>query len=210
MVMAVKKAAGAEYDYRYHYGMVSPDPLAEKKRQRVIARKNRASLAVAVAAYTFVITAFFLTGLGYTFLQARLACLNWDLQKLKEENIVLAGEIEKTNLQIAKLKAPNRIEELAVTRLGMIKDPGIEYLVMNQVGATEADTVEKELNRITNDAETEKAKVQVALGEVAGADVTAGMGIAAKMPKLTDSTDDTDNIFAKFYCLLAQAIGVKH
>jgi len=206
--MALRKAAGAEYDYGYHYGKVSPDPLAEKKRQRVAARKNRASLAVAVAAYTFVITALFLTGLGYTFLQARLACLNWDLQKLKDENVVLAGEIEKTNLQIAKLKAPNRIEELAVTQLGMIKDPGIEYIVMNQVGVTEADT-EEEISRTTNDAETEKAMTQVALGEVAGADVTAGLGIAAKLPKLTGGTDETDNLFAKLYCLLAQAVGVQ-
>jgi cell division protein FtsL len=207
--MAVRKAAGAEYDYGYHYGKVSPDPLAERKRQRFLARKNRASLAVAVAAYTFVITALFLTGLGYTFLQARLACLNWDLQKLKDENIVLAGQIEKTNLQIAKLKAPNRIEELAVTQLGMIKDPGIEYLVMNQVGKKEADTGEKELNRTTNDAETEKAMTQVAFGEVAGADITVGIGIAAKMPRLTGRIDETDNLFAKLYCLLAQAIGVQ-
>lgn len=209
MVMALRKAAGAEYDYGYHYGKVSSDPLAEKKRRRVTARKNRASLAAAVAAYTFVITALFLTGLGYTFLQARLACLNWDLQKLEEENVVLAGEIEKTNLQIAKLKAPNRIEELAVTRLGMIKDPGIEYLVMNQVGEKEAETAEKELNRTTRDAETEKAMTQVAFGEVAEADVTAGMGIAAKMPRLTGGLDETDNLFAKIYCLFAQAIGVQ-
>lgn len=174
MVMAAKKAVGAEYDYVYHYNLAE-----KKKQQRVVGRKNHAARAIVVASCTLLITALFLTGLGYTFLQARLACLNWELQKLEQENLVLAGNIEKTKLQIAELKALNRIENLAIAQLGMIKDPGIEYLVMH--GAA-------------NEA------------VVAAVDADAEI---MNMASTANGSENDNGFFAKLYLMVAQSVGEK-
>ncbi len=183
MVMAAKKAVGAEYDYGYQYSQAE-----KRKKQRVIGRKNRASLAIVVTSCTMLITALFLTGLGYTFLQARLACLNWQLQKIEQENLALASNIEKARLQIAELKALNRIEDIAVTQLGMIKDPGIEYLVMNEV-AKEAVVATAAGNEEIKQA-TEKDQPM-------------------KMAAVTDREKNGDSLFTKLYLMIAQSVGEK-
>lgn len=181
--MAAKKAVGAEYDYGYQYSQAE-----KRKQQRVIGRKNRASLAIVVASCTLLITALFLTGLGYTFLQARLACLNWQLQKIEQENLALTSNIEKAKLQIAELKALNRIEDIAVAQLGMIKDPGIEYLVMHEV-AKEAVVATADINEEINQA-TEKDQ-------------------PIKMAAAANDKQNGDGIFAKLYLMIAQSVGEK-
>lgn len=136
MVMAGKKAVGAEYFCGQQYGFAQKkQSLAEKKQQKVSDRKAQASSACVVVVCTLLLSCLFLMGLGYTFLKANLACLNWELQKIKQENIAIASEIEKTKLEIAGLKALDRVEQLAVAQLGMVKNPNIEYLVMHDAFA---------------------------------------------------------------------------
>jgi len=180
LVMAGKKAVGAEYFYGQQYG------LAKEKQQRVSNRKAQASSACVVVVCTLLFSCLFLMGLGYTFLKANLACLNWELQKIKQENMVIASEMEKTKLEIAGLKALDRVEQLAVTQLGMIKNPSIEYLVMHDAFAQKG-------NLTTDEA-----------GLVAENKAVKGKGAVTENNTVAEKEAD---LFKKIYLLVAQATG---
>lgn len=127
MVLVREKAVGAEYLYTGHYST----PL--EKEQRVIRKRHKISLAYKVAAGILSISCLFMIGLAYTSLKAGKARLNWELNQVKQANTAITTNIEKIKLDIAALKSPERIEQIAVTELGMVKNPRIEYLVMNNV-----------------------------------------------------------------------------
>lgn len=149
MVLAKKKAVGAEYDvYNGQYSV----PLVKKRK--VIRKRHRTSLAHKVVAGFLSIACLFLIGLAYTSLKAGKARLNWELNQIKQENIAIAENMEKIKLEIAALKSPQRIEQIAVTQLGMIKNPQIEYLVINSVfGKKEESTAQNKEQSETRNIE---------------------------------------------------------
>lgn len=127
MVLAKKKAAGAEYALNYQHS------LPQGKKRKVIKRKIKPSPVYKTIIGVCLITCFFITALAFTFMKARIACLNWDLNQLKQENILIAEDIEKTKLEIASLKSHSRIKNIATNELGMIETPQITYLMMDNI-----------------------------------------------------------------------------
>lgn len=145
MVLAKKKAAGAEYAFDYQYS------LPQNKKKRVIKKTIKPSPIFKTVVGILVISCFFITALAFTFVKARIACLNWEIKQIKQENVVIAKNIEKTKLDIAALKSLSRIKNLAVTELGMTENPEITYLVMNDVFAKESRNEE---NKMGNDVQS--------------------------------------------------------
>lgn len=133
MVLAKRKAAGAEYAFDYQ------DGLPEEKKQTVLKRRTRISPVYKVVTGFLLISCFFITALAFTYVKARIACLNWELNQIKQENITIAANIEKVKLEIASSKSLDRIKHLAVEELGMLETPRIEYLVMHNVFAGEGE-----------------------------------------------------------------------
>lgn len=134
MVLERKKAVGAEYLYTGQYSA----PL--EKEQRAVRKRHKISLAYKVAAGLLSISCLFMIGLAYTSLKAGKARLNWELNQVKQANAAIAMNIEKLKLDIAAIKSPERIEQVAITELGMTKNPRIEYLVMNGVFNEKAES----------------------------------------------------------------------
>ena len=127
MVIAQKKAAGAENFLTYH------DSLSQGKKQTVIKRSYKPSSVYKTVVGILLISCFFLTALAFTNIKARIACLNWELSQVKQETMALAENIEKIKLEIASQKSLSRIKNIAVNELGMVESSQITYLVMNDV-----------------------------------------------------------------------------
>jgi cell division protein FtsL len=221
LVMAARKVAGAAYEYSYEYQL---QKLAQQKKKRVVNRKKRAAFVLVAVTCTMVIAMLFLTGLGYTYLQAKLACANYELQKIKQENSVLTGEIEKTKLEIAGLKSLDRVEYLAVNQLGMIKDPGIEYIAMNGINpgseAAEASGTdiahiamnnEQAGNVALNDAANNSLGITGEKAQNTGKTLLVATNTLDMDPELNNAllNKASVNLFAKIYQLITQAIGEK-
>ena len=127
MLLANKKAAGAENLFTHQ------DRTPQVRTQKVIKRSYKPSPVYKTVVGILLISCIFFTALAFTFIKARTACLNWELSQIKQENAVLAENIEKTKLEIASQKSLSRIKSIAVNDLGMIERPQITYLVMNDV-----------------------------------------------------------------------------
>lgn len=153
MVLARKKAVGAEYDFTYQYS------VPQKKTQTVVKRRTKTFPMYKVVAGFLLISCFFATALAYTYVKARIACLNWELSQIKRENAVIVANIEKTKLEIASSKSLHRIKYLAVSELGMIENPRTEYLVMNNIYAEEREEA------LSASQKGEQIKGQLASGE---------------------------------------------
>lgn len=129
MVLATKKAVGFEYGYP-----VSNNHPVRKKQQQIKTRtKKRNSPVVGVV----LIVALFATGLSYTYLKALKAQHIWQVQQMKSMNMSLQNENEKLQLEKAKLKSLDRIEQIAGAEMKMVKNPQVEYLAFTQVPAQE-------------------------------------------------------------------------
>jgi cell division protein FtsL len=153
LVLAKQKAAGAEYLFDYQYG------LPQKKKRTVIRRRTKTSPVYKVIAGFLLLSCFFITALAYTYVKARITYLNWELNQVKQENIAICANMEKTKLEIAGLKSPDRIRYLAVSELGMTESPRIEYLVMNNVFAEEKE------NKANTSQKSEEQGAQLASGK---------------------------------------------
>lgn len=131
MVLAAKRAVGSEYGYPGNYAL----PKYKKQNRRKKRTLRITSLHKIICGVT-LIAAFFLTGLSYTCIKALSAQLNLQVNQLKRENLTIQMDNEKMKLEIARLKSLDRIENIASSRLGMVKDPTVEYLDIEYVNTT--------------------------------------------------------------------------
>lgn len=124
MVVAAKKAVGAEYDYR-------PPAYGPKKTKTVRVRVSRKKSGVfATLCGVALIAVFFFMGLSFTFLKAYEAKIHFDLTQMEKVNQEIIMQNEKLRIEIARLSSLDRIEALASAQIGMIKEPRVEYLAL--------------------------------------------------------------------------------
>jgi len=118
LVLATKRAVGAEYGY----------PGYERTSQPKTQVKARTEKRPSPLAGIGISAILFLMGISYTFLQAAQAHLIWQVNQTKETNAAMQMDNEKLKLEVAKLKSLDRIEMIAVNQLQMVQNPGVEYL----------------------------------------------------------------------------------
>ncbi len=141
MILASKRAVGSDYVYQPYY-----QEQLQPQRQRKVRIKKRPSPLFVVILGISLISMMFLTGLSYTYLKARIAHLNWQINQGKKDIAAMQVQNEKLKLEIARLKSLDRIEKLATAQMGMIKDPGVEYLAMKAASSpVQASQTEREL-----------------------------------------------------------------
>lgn len=124
MVVAAKKAVGSEYVYQL------PAYKSEQKNTVQVKISRKTSPVFGVACGVMLITVLFTIGLSYIFIQAIQARMHFEMTQLQHSNQDIIMQNEKFKLEIAKLKSLDRIEEIAVVNMGMIKDPEIQYLAL--------------------------------------------------------------------------------
>lgn len=144
---------GAEYDFAYQYA------APQKKKQVVVKRRTQTFPLYKVVTGLLLISCFFTTALAYTYVKARITCLNWELNQIKKENAAIVANIEKTKLEIASAKSLQRIKYLAISDLGMMENPRIEYLAMNNLYNKEGEDIESVSRK------GEQSEGQLAVGE---------------------------------------------
>ncbi len=66
-----------------------------------------------------LILSLFGFGLFYTYKHTRVIALGYEIEKARQNIAALQRENERLELEIAKLQRPERIEEIARTKLGM-------------------------------------------------------------------------------------------
>lgn len=127
MVVATKRAVGSEYDYIYHRPSRDPDG---SNRSRERARKRTSNLA-RTAKGVGLITLAFVICLSFIYLKAYQAELHHKAFQLRNDMAALQSQNEKIKLEIARLKALDRIELVAMNQLGMVKNDTVEYLSLD-------------------------------------------------------------------------------
>lgn len=135
MVVAAKKAVGSEYVYQL--------PARKSETQNAIRVKvSRKTPMLGVACGVMLITVLFSIGLSYIFIQAIQAKMHFELTQLQHSNQDIIMQNEKFKLEIAKLKSLDRIEQIAVINMGMIKNPEIQYLALQDENEVSQKTAE--------------------------------------------------------------------
>lgn len=124
MVVASKRAVGAEYGYQ------TPSRLPQSQRRVRVRVRRRISPMTGIAAGICLITLLFSVGLSYIYIKAFKAHLYYQISVSKQAVLDISAENEKLKLDLARSKELGRIEQIASQKLGMIKNPGVRYLVL--------------------------------------------------------------------------------
>ncbi|MDH7576409.1 MAG: cell division protein FtsL [Bacillota bacterium] len=66
-----------------------------------------------------LILAFFGFGLFYTYKHTRVIALGYEIERVKQNIATLQRDNKRLELEIARLQAPERVEKIARTKLGM-------------------------------------------------------------------------------------------
>ena len=119
--MAARQLQAAyDYDYLYDYGAYAPEwepeitKEPEKKEERsVINTALRSKVAKLVIMLSFMAT---ITAVGNQLIASR----GYALVQAKQEAERLETENEHLKVDIAKLKSPQRIKDIAINNLGMV------------------------------------------------------------------------------------------
>jgi len=127
LVLAKKQAVGAEWDVP-DYANAQPQQTNNRKPRQRQKTSPTARLVLGISLIALV----FLTGISFTWLQAYKAQLNYQLNKTKAEIQALQTANQRMEVEIARLKSLDRIENIATSQLGMIKNSGIEYLALEK------------------------------------------------------------------------------
>jgi len=122
LILARESVDSTEFMYEEQYS------LPQGKRQRVIRKKVKALSFIRMVAGTLAISCLFLVGLSCIYIKAKVARSNWEMNQIIRNNEMICSEIEKLKSEVASVGALDKIEYLAVTDLGMVKNPSIEYL----------------------------------------------------------------------------------
>ena len=118
-------------------GKTNPAPKRLVRRQVQSNAANRYTITWLLGGMFFV---FLLMGFSGTFGSAGISRLNYNMNTIRDENEQLLLENEKIRGQIAELRSLDRIEEIAVSDLGMIKNEKIEYMVLSGAAVAEGKT----------------------------------------------------------------------
>ncbi|MCG0276993.1 MAG: cell division protein FtsL [Thermanaeromonas sp.] len=90
-------------------------PLVQPYPQRSKARGKPKAMAVVLVLLAFAI------GLTWTVQCVFLTLKGYELTRIKREILALQQANEQLELEVARLKSPERVAELATTKLGMVK-----------------------------------------------------------------------------------------
>jgi len=124
---------------KYHQSesaVASGRKMPAKSGVRVKKVSGEHTLLLLIAAVIFVV------GILYVGTQNIVMEKGFEIGELKEEIGVLNDDIGHLNLTISELKAPERIESIALENLGMIKatqDDMVYYQSVNAIGGTEEE-----------------------------------------------------------------------
>jgi len=130
LVVALKRAVG---DGFAHTAPTHQNRAEPRTRIRVRTKKSVSPLLGALVG-VMTVTLLFLTGLSYTYLKAHTARLYLEIGRCSQENKAISAQNEKLKLEAARLKSLERVEKIAQQKIGMVKNPQVEYLAMQAPG----------------------------------------------------------------------------
>jgi len=92
---------------------IRPQPHKRKKPSKDSGSRNPLT-------YTLIALGFFLPAvLAYTWLHVQRVNLSYDLARAQKQKKELTETHKKLRIQLANLRAPERIEQIALTKLGL-------------------------------------------------------------------------------------------
>ena len=109
-----------EEEYELYEEVPQSQPLPQPRRRVCLNTQLRAKcciLFVTVSAMAMLVT--FLSGLS--------ASRGYALVQTKQEALSLESENERLRLEVAKLKAPQRVQQLAASELGMVVSKNVYF-----------------------------------------------------------------------------------
>jgi cell division protein FtsL len=79
----------------------------------------------------------FMMGMSYIFVKAGITQMNWEINQISNENQSIIMENERIKGIIASKKSLDRIEAIATKELGMVREAGVEYMVLSNTVVSE-------------------------------------------------------------------------
>ena len=125
MVVATKRAVGAEYGYQV------PSRFPQSPQRVRVRVRRRLSPVAGIAAGICLVAILFTIGLSYIYIKALKAQFYYQINVNKQAVLDISAMNEKLALEIARAKSLERIEYIASQKLGMIKNPEVQYLVLH-------------------------------------------------------------------------------
>lgn len=149
--------AKEKYDY-YDLEQISRPSTQVRKVRKLKYKKNPRTFAV------IVVMTFFLMGLGLAARYAQLTTAGYKINNLKKQVSSLQNENDQLDLQVKKMESLNRIETIAVDKLGMQKpnaQEGVQFLAIDPAENSKSKGNNTQLAR---NEQTTKSKAQKKTG----------------------------------------------
>lgn len=136
MAVSLRKVVNEEFNYESK-PHAQPARIPNKRilKREIQSRSEYRKTVVLV--FSSMATVLFLMGMSYIFVKAGVTRVNWQVQQLTEQNQSIAMENERIKGVIASKKSLDRIETIAINELGMVKEAGIEYMVLSSTLVSE-------------------------------------------------------------------------
>lgn len=118
--------AKEKYDY-YDLEQISRPSTQVRKIRKLKYKKNPKTFAV------LIVMAFFIMGLALAARYAQITTAGYKINNLKKQVSSLQDENDQLDVQVKKLESLDRIETIAVGKLGMQKpndNEGVQFLAM--------------------------------------------------------------------------------
>lgn len=111
------------------YG-IPQDGIPQAEKRRYVERKRQHSRRGRVV-LTGLVALIFTTGLVISFYYAQIFITSYRIQGLQNQMAVLQEETDDLHSELAMLKSPDRIENIAVNKLDMVKPDGSKVVKVN-------------------------------------------------------------------------------
>jgi cell division protein FtsL len=97
----------------------------QSPKKKVVSKWRQKRLATIVAIFLWLL----LSGFGYVWCRVQVVELGYQLSEIHRQHTQLLNDNKKLHLELARLKAPERVQRIAIEQLGL-KHPTKDQIVV--------------------------------------------------------------------------------
>lgn len=134
MATPLRKAAGGYEAYGAPQPATRQKEKTEAAGRRLVSRQiqSNAELRRAIAWVALgMFSVLFLMGISSIYVKAGVSQLNYNINSVQAENGQILLDNDRIRGQIAELRSLDRIEDIAIRELGMVRNELVEYMVLS-------------------------------------------------------------------------------
>ncbi|MGI6406763.1 MAG: hypothetical protein ACOX2E_09995 [Syntrophaceticus sp.] len=139
-------------------------PSRRPKKRKIAKRQQRQKLVVYLQ-LTAIILSCFGIGIFYIYKHHQVTALGYRVEENRQRVAVLQRDIKQLELEAAELQCPERVEEIAINKIGMDKP---ENVLLAALPFAKDNTVEQKQNALLGQEKEKGSGFLVALKQFMG------------------------------------------